>query len=96
MGSIVVLLNTMKKLFTTFVIAAGVSLLPTLPVQAEPYYGHEGHEHHSEIHAALHALEVARDRLQHANHDFGGHREAALRACNEAIEQLRLSLQFDR
>jgi len=31
-----------------------------------------------------------------AEHDFGGHRDAAIRACDAAIEQLRLALEYDR
>jgi F0F1-type ATP synthase epsilon subunit len=84
----------MKKLITTTCIAIGF-LMPMAmnsTLRADPYE----HEHHPEIHEALHALERARDHLQHANHDFGGHREEALRACDHAIEQLRLALQFDR
>ena len=83
----------MKKLFSTCILAAGLLMPPVFTVQAEQPWGHE---RHPEIRSALHALENARDRLQHANHDFGGHREAALRACDTAIEQLRLALQFDK
>lgn len=83
----------MKKLLTTCIVAASLLLPLSFNVQAEPPYGHE---HHPEIRSALHALEVARHRMEHASHDFGGHREAALRACDAAIEQLRLALEFDR
>jgi hypothetical protein len=34
--------------------------------------------------------------MQHASHDFGGHRVAAIAACDRAIEQLRLALQYDK
>jgi len=34
--------------------------------------------------------------MQHAAHDFGGHREDALKACDEAIRQLNLALQYDK
>ena len=83
----------MKRFITTCIIAVGLLIPVAATVQAEP---RGGHERHPEIHGALHALEVARTRLEKANHDFGGHREAALRACNTAIEQLRLALEFDR
>jgi len=83
----------MKKLLTTCVVAAGLLMPLAFTVQAEPPFGHE---HHPEIHEALHALKNARDHLQNANHDFGGHRDAALRACDAAIEQLHLALQYDR
>jgi len=34
--------------------------------------------------------------LKNADHDFGGHREAALKECDAAIEQLKLALQYDK
>jgi len=86
----------MKKLITVCCISAGF-LMPMAmnsTLRADPY-DHE-HEHHGEIHGALDALEKAKFRLQHADHDFGGHREAALHAIDNAIEQLQLALQFDR
>jgi len=54
------------------------------------------HERHPAIHAAIHALERAKVDLKNAAHDFGGHREAALQACDAAIEQLKLALQYDQ
>ena len=56
----------------------------------------EAFEHHPAIRRAIGALEAARSDLQHANHDFGGHRVAAMDAIDRALEQLRLALQFDR
>jgi hypothetical protein len=82
----------MKKLITTCCLAVSL-LMPmaiTATVQAEPL------ERHPEIHEALHALEVARAHLKDAKHDFGGHRDAAIRACDEAIAQLKLALEFDK
>ena len=56
----------------------------------------ERNERHPEIRHALKSLEKAKDYLQHAAHDFGGHREAALKACDDAIAQLKLALQYDK
>ncbi len=53
-------------------------------------------ERHPEIRKAIHALERAKEDLQRANHDFGGHRAMALQKCDEAIEQLTLALQYDK
>ena len=53
-------------------------------------------ERHPEIRKAIAALERAKYDLQHASHDFGGHRADALAATDKAIEQLRLALQFDK
>lgn len=56
----------------------------------------QAQEPHPKIRAAIRALEAAKDDMQHAAHDFGGHRVDALKACDEAIRQLRLALQFDK
>ncbi|HWB60574.1 MAG TPA: hypothetical protein VG733_13860 [Chthoniobacteraceae bacterium] len=82
----------MKKLITTCCVAAGL-LMPltvTTTVQAEPAY------RHPEIHEAIRALEAARVHLKEAKHDFGGHREAALAAVDEALKQLHLAIDFDK
>ena len=49
---------------------------------------------HPAIHVAIGALERAKADLQAASHDFGGHRIDAINACDNAIAQLRLALQF--
>jgi hypothetical protein len=51
---------------------------------------------HPEIHDALNSLRHAREHLEHAAHDFGGHRVDALRATDEAIHQLEICLKYDR
>jgi hypothetical protein len=68
--------------------AAGLALLAgATAAHAEP---------HPAIRAAINALQKARNDLQHAAHDFGGHRVAAIESIDRALEQLRLALQFDR
>jgi len=54
------------------------------------------YERHPEIRRAIRALEAAKRDLQAASHDFGGHRADALTACDNAIAQLKLALQYDR
>ncbi|HUA00487.1 MAG TPA: hypothetical protein VMB02_09170 [Candidatus Aquilonibacter sp.] len=53
-------------------------------------------EHHAEIHDAIAALQNARDHLDHAGHDFGGHRVDAIHSIDQALEQLRICLKYDR
>lgn len=55
-----------------------------------------GGERHPEIRAAIRALERAKEHLQRAAHDFGGHRVAALESVDRALEQLKLALQYDK
>ena len=56
----------------------------------------EPREAHPEIRKAITSLERAKYDMQHAAHDFGGHRIAAIAACDNAIAQLRLALQYDK
>jgi hypothetical protein len=49
---------------------------------------------HPEIEAALGALHNAKEHLEHAAHDFGGHRADALHAISEAENQLRICMQY--
>ena len=49
---------------------------------------------HPEIEDALHALHNAKVHLEHASHDFNGHRVEAIRAIDEADRQLRICMQY--
>ena len=53
-------------------------------------------EPHPEIRDAIASLQRARDHLNHAAHDFGGHRVDAIAAIDQAIAQLRICLKYDR
>jgi hypothetical protein len=53
-------------------------------------------EPHPEIHEAIASLRRAREHLQHAKHDFGGHRVEALGAIDAAIHQLEVCLEYDK
>ncbi|HYL67878.1 MAG TPA: hypothetical protein VEX69_01830 [Candidatus Limnocylindria bacterium] len=53
-------------------------------------------EAHPQIHDAIAALRNAKEHLEHAAHDFGGHRVDALKATNEAIHQLEICLKYDK
>ncbi|HEY2026145.1 MAG TPA: hypothetical protein VGG78_04005 [Gemmatimonadaceae bacterium] len=53
-------------------------------------------EKHPAIRAAIRSLEKAKVELQHADHDFGGHRVDAIAAIDNALSQLRLALQYDK
>jgi hypothetical protein len=49
---------------------------------------------HPRIARAINALRDARDYMDHAPHDFGGHRVDAIRATDEAIRQLNFALAY--
>ena len=46
--------------------------------------------------SALSHLEMARNELQSASSDKGGHRVAALQAVNDAIRHTRMGIDYDR
>jgi flavorubredoxin len=79
---------TRRTALSTVTTGAGLALVAGVSAAyAEP---------HPAIRAAINALQKARNDLQHAAHDFGGHRVAAIESIDRALEQLRLALQFDR
>ena len=82
----------MKKLFSSLTILA-VMLALTFPAMAQ---ASAAPERHPEIREALGALHRAKDHLEHAAHDFGGHRVEGIRATDEAIRQLQACLDYDR
>jgi hypothetical protein len=53
-------------------------------------------EPHPEIRAAIESLRHAREHLEHAAHDFGGHRVDAIKSIDEAIHQLQVCLEYDK
>jgi hypothetical protein len=61
--------------------------------KAEFYRKYARHPH---IHHALHELRETVAELRAAAHDYGGHREAALRDTQAAIRQLELCLEYVR
>jgi len=72
---------------------------PAAPPAPKPVPGHPAAaapEPHAEIRAAIASLRRARQHMQDAAHDFGGHRVEALKATDEAIRQLEVCLQYDK
>jgi hypothetical protein len=49
---------------------------------------------HPRIATAITALRDARAYMAEAPHDFGGHKDAAIRATDEAIRQLNFALAY--
>jgi uncharacterized membrane protein len=73
-------------------------VLPTSPAAAQPPAPiHRLHrERHPELRQALRRLQAAQNSLQHAAHDFQGHREKALDLVQQAIEQIKLAIASDK
>jgi len=74
---------------------AGAPAAPRTP-QPKPSPAAATAEPHPEIRAAMANLREAREHLNHAAHDFHGHRVAAIKAVDEALHQLQLALESDR
>jgi hypothetical protein len=53
-------------------------------------------EPHPEIREAIASLRRAKEHLQHAAHDFGGHRVEAIKAIDESLHQLQDCLKYDK
>lgn len=53
-------------------------------------------ERHPEIRAAQRDLRQAKTRLEHAAHDYAGHRVKAIGLIDGALEELRLALESDK
>jgi hypothetical protein len=53
-------------------------------------------EKHPHIRKAIQELKAAKKELEKADHDFGGHRVAAIAAADSAIEQLQIALKYDK
>jgi hypothetical protein len=77
----------------TYSSLAQTTPVPSAPaVPGGPHPGGRGR--HPAIRIAIGALERAKADLKGAAHDFGGHRVDAIAACDAAIAQLRLALQY--
>ena len=95
-------MKTIVRLSVATLIALTMSV-PAVPQQSAPTsnflpapQNQAKHERHPHIRGAIRELQEAKRELQTADHDFGGHREEALKACDEAIRQLREALQYDK
>jgi hypothetical protein len=53
-------------------------------------------EPHPQIREAIASLRRAKEHMEHAAHDFGGHRVEAIRATDAAIHQLEECLRYDK
>jgi hypothetical protein len=63
------------------------AVAPAAPATPEP---------HPQIRAAIASLRHAKEHLEHAAHDFGGHRVEAIASVDRAIEQLEVCLKYDK
>lgn len=69
--------------------------VPAAPRAAQPNAAAAA-EPHPELRAAMANLREAREHLDHAAHDFGGHRVAAIKAVDEAIREVNEAMKYDK
>jgi hypothetical protein len=62
--------------------------------QAPPAEALKKYKSFPHIHHAVDALRDGREALENAKTNFGGHRAAAIREVNHALEELRLAVKF--
>jgi hypothetical protein len=79
---------------TSIVLGLVLALLAALAEARPPRGMRSERGEHPRIAKAIHSLDDAIDYMQKAPHDFGGHREEAIRASRAAIEQLKLALAY--
>jgi hypothetical protein len=75
---------------------ANSNAVPTATAQPNTTTATPAAEPHPQIREAIAALRRAKEHMEHAAHDFGGHRVEALKATDEAIRQLEDCLKFDK
>jgi hypothetical protein len=61
---------------------------------APPEGSYKGYRNYPHIRHAIAALVEAREVLQKATHNFGGHRESAIRDIDVALVELRAAIKF--
>jgi hypothetical protein len=72
----------------------GLAFGAMLTIGAFTLSGQNERAMHPRIAAAITALRDAEAYMRAAPHDFGGHKAAAMRACEQAREQLNLALAY--
>ena len=93
----------MPLLFSAFILT-GTSYAQTPPPAADapavvaapetPKPSH--HEHHPELHKAMHKLRGAKADLEKAAHDYDGHKAKAIEAINQALDEIKAALESDK
>ena len=75
---------------TCFAQAPSPAQEPAVPVAVKPVH----HEHHPEIHKAMRKLRGAKQDLEQAAQDYGGHKAKAIEAIDLALAELQAALRF--
>ena len=95
------LVMTIMVLALTFPVSAPAAppvhnALPVAAAAAPHANANATPEPHPEIREAMESLRHAKEHLDHAAHDFGGHRVDAIKAIDEAMHQLEICMRYDK
>jgi hypothetical protein len=83
--------------FTTISPAApNAKSVPAAAATAKSGQPAAAREAHPEIRQAIASLRRAKEHMEHAAHDFGGHRMEAIQATDAALHQLEECLRYDK
>ena len=83
----------MKMTLMPLVLALGLGV-SIVPVSARAETTQEEKAAHPRIAQAIDDLDAAIQYMQSAPHDFGGHKQAAINASQQAVKQLREALKY--
>lgn len=78
--------------FATLILLALMIMLPTAPLLSDP----PQRDVPAEIESARRALQGAKNDLEHAGGEWGGHRVAAMKHIDEAVRELNESEKWAR
>jgi hypothetical protein len=67
-----------------------------VPTRGDLKEEYKKYKHHPHLHHALHELKHAHTQIKESKHDYGGHREAALRDIHGAIVHIELMLKHHK
>ena len=102
LGFLTLLMMALLLFSLAFPVAAAGPTAPLAPIPAAaaapatPAAAAVPPEHHPEIVAALEAMRNAKEHLEHAAHDFGGHRVKSLEHLQRAIEEAEICNHMDQ
>jgi hypothetical protein len=79
-----------------FLIGSTMVAWKTTGITAAPVAQADEPWHHPHLHQSMDALRVARQDLIEAHHNFGGHRDDAIKAIDAAMYHLDMCIRYDR
>ena len=69
-------------------------IIINVPGQQGAQHNEEHRDHHPEIHAAMEKVQHAKEDLDKASRDYGGHRENAKKHLDAALEEMNQSIDY--